>query len=307
MSAAETSFPGSISDTPYITAAQNVFSQQAALWSSDVYVCGGGLRSIISSYNGTLYDLKDSLSTGLFFQLAARLAIQTHNNTYTTWAQNTWTWATSVGLVNTNIWTVYNSLGTTGNCSLSTLDQTQWSAASATFLYGSALMYNLTNSQVWVNAVQGFLANLNTTFFQQAGPDMLTEPACSSGSCTPMERAYTALTARWVARTGNTAPFATAAIQQLLYGSAQGVAGSCSDQGVCSDDGQQDLSAALTALDSIDALLLGRAASSGSSPTSSGSASASPSPTKSAASKVDGGCWRWTMMVAIVTGAMMMA
>lgn len=166
-------------------------------------------------------------------------------------------------------------------------------------------MYNLTNSQSWVNAVQGFLKSMNNTFFQQSGANMLAEPACSSGSCTATQQAYLALTARWVAATGNTAPFATAAIQSLLQLSAQDVAGSCSAQGVCG----QSLASELGALDSVDALLLGRPAvssgsgSSGSSTSASGSSS--PSPTKSAAA-IAGGVerWLWAMMV-IAMGLMM--
>lgn len=297
MSAAENSFPGDVAGTPYITVAENVFSQQVAHWTSDSYACGGGLRELIQDYNQTLYSLKDTLSAGTFFQLAARLAIQTHNNTYTNWAQNAWNWATAIGLVNTNIWAVYNTLSTTNNCSISSLNQAQWSAASATFLYGSSLMYNLTNSQFWVNAVQGFLATVNTTFFQQAGPDMLSEPACNA-ACTAAQQAYLALAARWVAATGDTAPFTTAAIQSLLQGSAAAVAANCDAQGACTVGGQTGLSQALTALDSVDVLLLGRAAGTGSSPTT--SASASPSPTKSGAGAVEVGCWGLVLTLFVV-------
>lgn len=299
MSAAENGFPGDVAGTPYITAAENIFSQQVALWSSSSFACGGGLRELIQDNNQSLYSLKDTLSTGLFFQLAARLAIQTHNNTYTNWAQSAWNWATSIGLVNTNIWTVYNTLNAADNCSLSTLDQTQWSAASATFLYGSSLMFNLTISQFWVNAVQGFLKTVNTTFFQQAGTNMLSEPTCNAG-CSSMQQAYLALTARWVAATGNTAPFATAGIQSLLQGSANGIAGNCNAQGACTKGGLTGLSQALTALDSVDALLLGRPASTGSGSSPTTSASASPSPTKSAAGTVEVGCWWWVVMAFVV-------
>jgi len=300
MSAAENSFPGDVAGTPYITVADNVFNQQVQRWKSDMITCGGGLREVIQPFNQSLYSLKDSVDVGLFFQLAARLAVNTYNSTYASWAQTAWTWATSVGLVNTATWAVYKSVSAPTNCSSSSIDRTQLSAASATFLYGSSLMYNFTNSQSWVNAVQGLLMTLNATFFQQYGPNTLVESACVGGGCNDMEVMFAALTAQWVARTGNTAPFTTAAIQALLLDNAVNVASACSTQGVCSLDGQMGLSQSFAALNSIDFLLLGRAATLPGGAASSGTGAPTPSPTKSAASVVRRVCPAWLPIYVVI-------
>lgn len=264
--------------------------------------CGGGLREVIQSNNLTLYSIKDTLSVGLFFQLAARLAVQTYNTTYSSWAQTAWNWATSVGLVNTASWAVYTSVSAATNCSSSSIDRTQWSAVSASFLYGSSLMYNFTNSQSWVNAVQGLLNTLNSTFFQQYGPNTLIESACVGGACNNMQMSFAALTAQWVARTGNTAPFTTAAIQQLLEDNAITVASACTPQGVCTQDGQQGLSESFAALNSIDMLLLGSPVLPPTTTSARGSPSASP--TKSAAGAVRRVCGA-VLLIAVVTCAIM--
>jgi len=305
MSAAENSFPGDVAGTSYITVADNVFNQQVQRWKSDMITCGGGLREVIQPLNQSLYSLKDTLDVGLFFQLAARLAANTYNSTYASWAQIAWTWVTSVGLVNTATWAVYKSISAPTNCSSSSIDRTQLSAASATFLYGSSLMYNFTNSQSWVNAVQGLLTTLNATFFQQFGPNTLVESACVGGGCTNMEVMFAALTVQWVARTGNTAPFTTAAIQALLLDNAVNVASLCTAQGVCAINGQQGLSQSLAALNSIDFLLLGMAAALPSGTASSGGSAPTPSPTKSAAGAVRGVGPAWLPVYVVICAIML--
>lgn len=290
ISAAEQSFPGDIDGTSYLNAAQNVFSQQVSRWTLDSTACGGGLRSLISSSNPnqTAYTAKDSFSVGAFFQLAARLAIQTQNSTYIQWAQTAYTWATTNGLVNEGVWTVYTSTNTSTNCSVNSINATQYSAASAAFLYGSSLMYNATYSQTWVTRTQGFLSTLNTTFFQSSGTNLLTEPTCQiPNTCSPMQQAYLALTARWLAGAGNTAPFITAVTQQLLLKSGIGMAAGCTQAGVCTVEGMRGLGQELTALDSVLALLVVNAVGV-LPPTTGGSASPSSTPKSAADGRRDG-------------------
>ena len=95
MTAAEVGFPephnsSSLAGTSWATIAQNVFDEQVARW--DNATCNGGLRWQIFPFNNG-YDYKNSMSTGAFFQLAARLGLYTGNTTYTDWAQTAYKWS----------------------------------------------------------------------------------------------------------------------------------------------------------------------------------------------------------------------
>ena len=98
MSAAETNFQNPPKGQPqWLALAQAVFNSQAARWDSSS--CGGGLRWQIYQFNRG-YNYKNSISNGCFFNLAARLAKYTGNDTYAEWGDKTWNWMTSVGLIN---------------------------------------------------------------------------------------------------------------------------------------------------------------------------------------------------------------
>lgn len=136
MTAAETQFPGISSSPPWLDIARNVFDAQAARW--DNLTCGGGLRWQIFSFNNG-YSYKNAISQASFFQLAARLAKYTGNQTYSDWADKAWDWSTSVGLVTTDF-KVFDGTQASSNCS--SISKLQWTYTAGAFLYGSAVMYN---------------------------------------------------------------------------------------------------------------------------------------------------------------------
>jgi mannan endo-1,6-alpha-mannosidase len=290
----EKGFTGS-SDGSYLDMAKAVFEQQVVRW--DNYTCAGGLRSKINP-DDVGFEYKDSFSTGTFFQLAARLALRTQNSTYTQWASKAYDWAVEADLVNEQGWTVMDGTNSSNNCS--SVSQTQWSANAGTFLYGSAVMYNLvginvsrsliinyfkltfscqTFQQTWATRTTGFLTSVNRTFFPSG---VIEEPSCNS-QCTTSQRAFKSLLIRWLARTGSDAPFTTSQVHGLLTKTASLVVGGCSNSGnsTCASNGQNGLGEQLTALDSILALLVGRPADVAS--PSSTSSPPSPSGTKASA------------------------
>lgn len=66
---------------------QAVFNSQAARWHMDH--CGGGLRWQIYSWTSG-WTYKNTVSMGCFFQIAARLAMYTGNQTCHDWADRVW-------------------------------------------------------------------------------------------------------------------------------------------------------------------------------------------------------------------------
>lgn len=143
MTAAEFGLPQTSSEVSWASKAAAVFNSQASRW--DDTTCGGGLRWQIYTYE-TGYDMKNALSNGEFFELAARLARYTGNTTYSDWAEKIWDWSSSVPLLNNETWTVSDSTTAENNCA--TRDNVQWSLNYGTYATGAAYMYNLVREEV---------------------------------------------------------------------------------------------------------------------------------------------------------------
>ena len=138
MSAAELKFPDpTIPKSPsWLALAQAVFNLQTDRW--DTSSCGGGLRWQIFTFNKG-YDYKNSISNGGFFQLAARLARYTGNDTYAQWADKAYDWIQTTPLF-TKDYQIYDGSQIEQNCT--TASQLQWTYNVGTFLMGAANMYN---------------------------------------------------------------------------------------------------------------------------------------------------------------------
>lgn len=138
MSAAEQNFPNPPDNKPqWLALAQAVFNLQAGRW--DTQYCGGGLRWQIFSFN-TGYDYKNTISNGVFFNLAARLAMYTGNQTYADWADKAWNWTVATGMMGPD-YHFYDGAHTTLNCT--DVNKQQWTYNAGVYLLGAANMYNL--------------------------------------------------------------------------------------------------------------------------------------------------------------------
>jgi hypothetical protein len=138
LSAAERGFPDPPKDKPqWLALAQAVFNRQAERW--DTQYCGGGLRWQVMSTNQG-YNYKNAISNGLFFQIAARLARYTGNQTYTDWAEKVWDWTTTSGLLTQN-YEFYDGYSIT-DCQATGQGKIQWSYNAGTYLAGAAYMYD---------------------------------------------------------------------------------------------------------------------------------------------------------------------
>lgn len=137
MTAAELDFPQQPSKTPWITMAENAFNEQIQRW--DTGSCGGGLRLQIYPYQAG-YTLKYSFTNGQLFELSARLARYTNNQTYSDWAEKVWDWSTKT-LVNTSDWAVHDTVSALGDCKIPS--NLPWSWNYGSFIRGGVYMYNL--------------------------------------------------------------------------------------------------------------------------------------------------------------------
>lgn len=139
MTGAELNFPSQPDAPSWLELAQGVFNTQVPRW--DPNTCHGGLRWQIFTYQAG-YNQKNAISNGGLFQLAARLARYTNNQTYADWAEKIWDWSTSVPLVNinTSTWNIADLVTVESDCQAAS--DIQWTYNYGTYISGAAYMYN---------------------------------------------------------------------------------------------------------------------------------------------------------------------
>jgi mannan endo-1,6-alpha-mannosidase len=142
MIAAERNFTNPESGTGYLSMVQAVFNEQASRWDPE---CHGGLRWQIYTWNSG-FNYKNSIANGCFFDIAARLARYTGNETYAEWATKSFEWSKKIGLVS-NKYEIFDGVTTTDSCS--THDHNRWSYNAGIFLHGSSVMYNYVSGHFW--------------------------------------------------------------------------------------------------------------------------------------------------------------
>lgn len=134
---AEFNFPNSNSGYSWLELAQGVFNTQVSRWETST--CNGGMRWQMWQWQNGYYT-KNAISNGGLFQLAARLARYTSNQTYADWAEKIWDWSTTTPLLDTQTWHIDDSTSMESNCT--DHDDLQWSYNYGTYIMGAVYMYN---------------------------------------------------------------------------------------------------------------------------------------------------------------------
>lgn len=236
MTAAETNFLNpndtAAGGTQWLALAQAVFNEYVGRW--DEVDCDGGLRWQIFSFNNG-YTYKNSISNGCFFNIGARLARYTGNQTYADWATKIWDWMEDIAFIDGD-YNVYDGagFGSGGNCT--SLDKTQWTYNAGIWLHGAATMYNITNGTdqtTWQTRTTGILTRASEYFFED---QVMYEPACEpQAACTTDSLSFKAYFARWLAGTAQMATYTWDTISPLMSASASGAALQCSGTATTAD------------------------------------------------------------------------
>jgi mannan endo-1,6-alpha-mannosidase len=228
MDAAEAGLPDVGGDAPsWLALAQAVFNFQSSLW--DDATCGGGMRWQVYSFNAG-YNLKNTISNGGNFQLAARLAAYTGNQTYADWANKMWDWMAASPLFQTqnNLLYIWDNTDANNNCT--DVAHYVWTYNYGTMLIGAASMYKFTNgAEPWGTRVQQVLDGAFSLFFpQDYGGNIMSEFQCEPASnCNNDQSSFKAYLARWLAVTTLLVPSTKDQIMPKLQASASGAAGQC--------------------------------------------------------------------------------
>lgn len=228
MEAAEAGIPDVGGDFPsWLALAQAVWNFQVPLW--EPTTCGGGFRWQVYSFNAG-YNLKNTVSNGGFFQLSARLARYTGNQTYADWADKVYDWMEGSLLFQQQDGHLYIWDNTDANNNCTDVEHYVWSYNYGINLMGAAMMYDYTNgSDKWKTRIDQILGGASFLFFPaEFGGNIMQEMLCEpSSNCNNDQSSFKAYLSRWMAVTSLLAPYTKDIIMPKLQASAQAAAKQC--------------------------------------------------------------------------------
>ncbi|CAN6599554.1 mannan endo-1,6-alpha-mannosidase Dcw1p [Trichomonascus vanleenenianus] len=224
VTAAERGMPAENGSPSWLAYAQNVYNELSSRW--DTQTCSGGLRWQINE-SQTGYDYKNSVTNGCLFNLAARLArINRGNSQYTNMCEQIWDWITKVGYI-TEIdggLGVYDGAHVESGCT--DIDKDEWTYNSGLYLAGSAVLYQVTGDEEWLDRAKQLWSRGSSIFFDG---DIMIEKVCeSSGSCNTDQQFFKGIYANFLSIAAKAAPELSGEIMAKLQATAQKVAASCS-------------------------------------------------------------------------------
>ncbi|KAM0332257.1 hypothetical protein ACHAQA_002533 [Verticillium albo-atrum] len=219
MSAVEYDFPPPPDGRPsWLDVARNTFDDLAQVIedAKGRGACDGGLPWWHKLY-------MNSEAMGAFFNLAARLARYTGNETYAEHANDAWDWLLRV-LVDGETWAVYDGTQASNNCTM--INKVQFSAGAGLLIQGAAFMYNLTNgADIWRERTENLTEATLNHFFPK---NVAFEPACEAlHICPPDALAMKGQVHRWLSVATQIAPSTAGTILPVLRKSAQAAVDQC--------------------------------------------------------------------------------
>jgi mannan endo-1,6-alpha-mannosidase len=228
MTAAENLFPDppEEDDPQWVALVQGVFNEYTRRW--DTENCDGGLRwQVFNIHQG--YRYKNSISNGCLFNIAARLARYTANDTYAEWAEKVWDWEVDTGLI-TSDFKVYDGVTLQeGQPCNSDMDKAEWSYNAGIFLHGAATLWNYTEDQIWRDRVEGILTYSLEKFTKDG---VIFEGNCEPiDDCNNDERSFKAYYLRGLAAVALYIPELYDTVIPTIRNSAEAAAGVCTGSG----------------------------------------------------------------------------
>ncbi|KAI8957632.1 glycoside hydrolase family 76 protein [Daldinia sp. FL1419] len=264
LNAAERNFPQpDDSIPPWLDIAENIWNTMVVRWNTTN--CGGGLLWQIFEDNPNGMTYKNSVSNGGFFQLSARLARATGNDTYFEWAKKVWDWSEKIGFVDQD-YNVYDGAGIEDNCAK--INKLSFSYSQGIYMYGAAVLYNYTNGdKTWGSRTTGILKAADSYFSPYPNAtNIMFEHACEPYElCNNDMKSFKGYLSRFMWATSRMMPSTLSRVQTLLNTSAVAAGKACSggqNGTVCGQkwytggfDGVTGLGQQLTALETVQGLL----------------------------------------------------
>jgi mannan endo-1,6-alpha-mannosidase len=201
MTAAENGLPQA-GPTPWLNLARNVFNSQKSRWAESS--CGGGMRwKIAKGDEKDGWHYKNSITNGLFFQLAARLAKHTNDAEASRWAEKAYDWTAGVGLIDKEF-NVYDGTDAAKGCV--DVNHDMWSYNVAVFMHGAAVMAAHTGDKKWTARTKGFIAATKRTFVNRDSGALWERKCELKGECNTDQLSFKGVLARWLGATAQVLP-----------------------------------------------------------------------------------------------------
>lgn len=267
MAAAERNFPQPDAAEPsWLDLSANLWNSLVSRW--DTTACNGGMLWQIFASNPNGLDYKNSVSNGGLFQLSARLARATGNQTYLAWAEKVWDWTQAVGMIDENF-LVKDGASSKENCSK--INPLAFSYTTGIYLYGAAVMTDITGSPLWLERTSRLLEASKFFFspYENATNIMYEAPCEHVGTCNTDMRSFKGYLSRFIYASSVLVPSLVPTVNELLGTSAIAAAQACTggaDGTTCGQkwwvggfDGQMGLGEEMCALETIQGLLAGQA------------------------------------------------
>lgn len=238
LSAAERNFPQPNKDIPsWLQLSSNVFNELVGRWNSTH--CNGGLLWQIYASNPNGLNYKNSVSNGGFFQLAARLARATGNDTYLDWAEKIWDWSYDVGFIEKSTFHVYDGADSRDNCA--EVNKFSFTYTSGIYLYGAAVMANYTGKAEWKTRTEKLFDGAGWFFSPFANStNVMFEAACEKvNRCNADMSTFKGYLARFMYMTVQLVPSLRDSVFTYLDASAQAAAKSCAGGKTSTQCGQR--------------------------------------------------------------------
>jgi mannan endo-1,6-alpha-mannosidase len=218
----------------------NAFEEHVERWNAEKTTCNGGLRWQLKDPG-----YKNTVTNGGFFQIAARLARYTGNETFADWATTVWEWTTAVELLETGEeYHVHDGAEDREEreCSMDGYFQNQeWSHTLGLYLQGAANMYaysqrkNVTASrQNWTIHVDGLVRRVQSAFSlrykkDNTSIDVIYENMCElTDDCSEDQMAFKSTLVQALSRTMMLVPSVMPRIAKLINATSVGASSGCS-------------------------------------------------------------------------------
>lgn len=226
LTAAERNFPQPNTNLPsWLDISVNVFNQLVSRW--DTKYCNGGLFWQIRADNPNGLKYKNSVSNGGFFQLAARLARATGNETYLNWAEKIYDWNAQVGFIDSQTYRIWDGAGIDSNCKAT--NKKSFSYTTGIFLYGAAVMAEYTGQDKWNQRTEKLLDEAGQYFFTGKDKNIMWEAACEpTNTCNYDMITFKGYLSRFMWQTAHIMPQLRKKVEDLMIPTAKAVAASCS-------------------------------------------------------------------------------
>lgn len=224
LEAAERNFTAPKDPVPdWLALSQAVYNTMWKRWEHTT--CSGGLRWQIFTWNSG-YDYKNTISQACLFQISARLARFTKNETYVETCETVFTWLMDVGFITITDFgaTVYDGANIDNDCA--DIVHLEWSYNFGVLIGGCAYLYDFTKDDLWQSRTESLTIGAFNAFFRN---DTMYERACQDvGTCNNDQRSFKAIFSRCLGMTSVLVPSLRDMIQEKLKFNVQRAAQSCS-------------------------------------------------------------------------------